>query len=443
LKVVVVGGGWAGLAAAVELARHGVPATVLEAARQLGGRARAVRFGSYHVDNGQHILLGAFHSVLALLNTIGVSEPSVFRRHPLLLTLVGRRHRRLEIKADHLPSPLHLAVGLLRMRGLSLHSRFAALRLLRTVHRKGFTLGADVSVAQFLETHRQPPEAVWTLWRPVCLAALNAPPAAASTRLFLSVLRDGFFSRRHNSDMLLPILDLSACLPQPATEYIEGRGGGVRLGARVQGLRVADGAVTGVMLRNEMVAADHVILAMPPDAAAALLRGHEALAPLARSIGQLRANPICTVYLRYPESVGLDRDFIGLLESTAHWLFDRGRLTGDPGLLAAVISGPGPHMRLTNAELIDQIVRELAEIFPAWPRPLDTKLVRERHATLAPHPNVDKLRPAHATPVRGLWLAGDYTAAAYPSNLESAVRSGLVCARWVLRHTAGDLQPHL
>lgn len=443
MKVVVVGGGWAGLAAAVELARHGVPATLLEGARQLGGRARAVRFGPYHVDNGQHILLGAFHSVLALLDTVGVSERSVFRRHPLLLTLIGRRHRRLEIKADHLPSPFHLALGLLRMHGLSLHSRLAALRLLRAVRRRGFELGADVSVAQFLETHRQPPEAVWTLWRPLCLAALNAPPAAASTRLFLSVLRDGFFSRRRNSDMLLPILDLSACLPQPATDYIESRGGAVRLAARVQALRLEDGAVTGVVLRNEVVAADHVILALPPDASVSLLRDHEPLTALARSIGQLKTHPICTVYLRYPEPVGLDRDFIALLDTTAHWLFDRGRLTGDHGLIAAVVSGPGPHMRLTNTELIDQVVRELAELFPAWPRPLDAKLIRERQATLAPLPDVDRLRPAHATPVRGLWLAGDYTAAAYPSNLEGAVRSGLVCARWVLRHTAGDLQPHL
>ena len=443
MKVVVVGGGWAGLAATVELARHGVPATLLEGARQLGGRARAVRFGPYHVDNGQHILLGAFHSVLALLNTVGVSEPSVFRRYPLLLTLIGQRNRRLEIKADHLPSPLHLALGLLRVRALSLHSRIAALRLLRAVRRRGFELGADVSVAQFLENHRQPPEAVWSLWRPLCLAALNAAPAAASTRLFLSVLRDGFFARRHNSDMLLPILDLSACLPQPATDYIEGRGGSVRLGARVQTLRIENGAVTGVVVRNETIAADHVILAVPPDACAPLLRGHEPLAPLAQSIGQLKTHPICTVYLRYPESVGLDRDFIGLLETTAHWLFDRGRLTGDHGLLTAVICGPGPHMRLTNAELIEQIVRELAELFPAWPRPLEAKLIRERQATLAPLPDVDRLRPAHATPVRGLWLAGDYTVAAYPSNLEGAVRSGLVCARWVLRHTAGDLQPHL
>lgn len=443
MKTVVVGGGWAGLAAAVELARHGVPVTVLEAARQLGGRARAVRFGPYHVDNGQHILLGAFHSVLALLDIIGVSEPTVFRRHPLLLTLIGQRHRRLEIKADHLPSPLHLALGLLRTRGLSLHSRIAALRLLRAVRRRDFAIDTDISVAQFLESHRQPPEAMWMLWRPLCLAALNAPPASASTRLFLRVLRDGFFTRRRNSDMLLPILDLSACLPHPATDYIETRSGGVRLGARVQGLHIDNGAITGVELKNEVIAADHVILALPPDASATLLHGHEPLAPLAQSIGQLKSHPICTVYLRYPESIGLDRDFVGLLETTAHWLFDRGRLTGDHGLLAAVVCGPGPHMRLTNTELIEQIVRELSELFPAWPRPLDAKLVRERQATLAPLPDVDRLRPAHATPVKGLWLAGDYTAAAYPSNLEGAVRSGLVCARWVLRHTAGDLQPHL
>lgn len=441
MKIAIVGGGWAGLSAAVELARHGVPATILESARQLGGRARAVRFGPFHVDNGQHIMLGAFRSMLTTLRTLGVSEASVFRRRPLALALVGRDGERVNVKSGRLPAPLHLVSALLHTDGLSVSARFAALRMLHAMRRSRFTIHPDIPVARLLEERRQPAEAIRALWRPFCLAALNTPPAEASSKLFLRVMRDLFFTARHDSDLLLPILDLSACLPEPATDYIENRGGGVRLGARVQGLQIQDGAVTGVMVRNEVLAADHVIVATPPDACCELLREHERLAPLARQFDHLVAQPICTVYLRYPEAVSLEHDFVGLLDASVQWLFDRGRLTGDRGLLAAVICGSGPHMRLSNQELIEQVTREVAERFPGWPPPLDAKLIRERRATLAARPDIDRFRPPHATPVRGLWLAGDYTAAGYPSTLEGAVRSGLICARWILRHAAGDLQP--
>lgn len=433
-RVVIVGGGWTGLAAAVELARHGLAPTLLESARQLGGRARAVRFGPFHVDNGQHVLLGAFTSVLDTLRTLGIAEASVFRRQPLRLTMLQRDGRRLEIGMARLPAPLHVAGGLLGARGLGLGARLRALLLLRTMRRQGFTVDPDCSVAAYLATHRQSPETLQTVWRPLCLAALNAAPEEASARLFLRVVRDAFFAGRRNSDLLLPILDLSACLPRPATDYIESRGGTVRLGARVSALCLADGAVAGVRVGEEHVAADHVVIATPPDACAALLRDHARLAHIADAYRHLEPQPVCTVFLRYPETVTLERDMMGLLDGTAHWLFDRGRLTGDRGLIAAVINGPGPHLRLANEALIDCIVEDIAIRFPQWPAPLETKLIRERRATLAARPGIDRFRPAHATGVNGLWIAGDYTATGYPSSLEGAVRSGVLCARWILRH---------
>ncbi|HLF23916.1 MAG TPA: FAD-dependent oxidoreductase, partial [Burkholderiales bacterium] len=122
-RVVVVGGGWAGLSAAVSLAGNAVPPILLESGRQLGGRARALRFGLFHVDNGQHVLLGAFESVLEMLATLGVSEASVFRRQSLRLLLFGRDGRRIELRTERLPAPLHLIAGLLRSSGISLSAR--------------------------------------------------------------------------------------------------------------------------------------------------------------------------------------------------------------------------------------------------------------------------------------------------------------------------------
>lgn len=435
-RVVVVGGGWAGLSAAVSLAHHAVPPILVESARQLGGRARAVRFGPFHVDNGQHVLLGAFESVLEMLATLGISEASVFRRQSLRLLLLGRDGQRIELRTDRLPAPLNLITGLLRSSGINMAARLAAVRLLRAIARNPFEHATDRSVADFLREQRQPFETIQALWKPFCHAALNAPLENASMRLFLRAARHTFFGHRHRSDLLLPILDLSACLPRPAMDFIESRGGSVQLGARAQAIEILDGTVTGVRVNDAVLPADHVILATPSEITVELLRPYPALAAQVAGFDRLSAQPICTIYLRYPDSVTLERDMIGLLDALPQWLFDRGRLTGDRGLISAVISGPGAHLRLTNDALIAQVVDDIARCFPAWPAPIDSKLIRERRATLAAVPNVDDFRPSHATPIKGLWLAGDYTATGYPSTLEGAVKSGLHCVRWILRHAA-------
>lgn len=430
--VVIVGGGWAGLTAAAELARHGLEPTVLEAARQPGGRARMTPFDGLRLDNGQHILLGAYHDVLHILQTLGVAESSVFRRLPLELVLRDAAGTDVRLTAPSLPAPLNLLSGLLTATGLTFFERVSALRFVARARRDRFECAPDAPLADYLHACGQPPALTRALWQPLCLAALNVPVAQASTSIFLRVIRDAFFGARRDSDFLIPCADLGACLPRPAMDYIERRGGAVRLGARAQTLLIRGGAVAGVRLRNETLAATHVILAAAPQAAAQLLRDHAALAPVAAGLDGLGAQPICTAYLRYPEPVTLGREFVGVLDATVQWLFDHGKLSGRAGLIAAVVSGPGPHMRLATEALTDLIVAEVARLYPSWPGPLATKLIREKRATFSAAPGVDAHRPGPATPVKGLWLAGDYTATGYPSTLEGAVRSGLACARHIL-----------
>jgi len=308
-----------------------------------------------------------------------------------------------------------------------------ALRLMVRARRARFELEPDRPLAEYLRQHGQSTETLRALWRPLCLAALNTPPELASARLFLHVLGDAFYARRTNSDFLFPASDLGACLPRPAMDFIEARGGGVRLATRVAAVRTAANAATGVVVRNELLPARHVVLATAAHMTVELLREHEPMRAVVEKLDRLTAHPICTAYLQFPEHVTLGRDVIGLMDTTVQWLYDHGRLRGKPGLVAAVINGPGWHTRLGNESLRKTVCDEIRRAFPGWPEPLAIKLIREKRATLAAVPGVDGLRPDHTTAIRGLWLAGDYTATGYPSSLEGAVRSGLICARRILK----------
>lgn len=435
MKVVVIGGGWSGLAAAVELAKNNVDVQLLESARQVGGRARAIKFGQFHVDNGQHILLGAYSSILQLLETIGIREEALFRRESLYLRLHRERGVSVNLQAPSwLPAPLHLLIALLSFRGIRLGQRLSLLRPLVNMKLKGFRVDETLSVADYLHHHGQGKTAVSCLWEPLCLSALNTPAEKSSMQLFVNVLRDAFFGQRKDSNLLLPIKDMGDCLPEPAMDYIEAAGGSVHLGSRVMELNIHGGAITGATTRAGSFAADHVVLATGPTAAHSLLSQHSSLDPISQNINQLRHSPITTIYFRYPAPVKLEKDFIGFVGTTVQWLFDRGRLTGDEGLMSAVISGPGPHMNWDNSVLINHVSQEIAQYYPDWPEPVDAKVIKEKRATFLATPESLQHRPHHATPIEGLWLAGDYTASDYPSTLEGAVRSGITCAKAILRH---------
>ncbi len=429
--VIVVGGGWAGLTAAVELTRHGVPVTVLESARQLGGRARCVPFGSQRVDNGQHVMIGAYHAMLELLDLLGVAEQAVFMRRPLELAMHTPGRRGVHVKAPALPAPLHMLAALLGSRGLSPMDRLRALRFGAMATSTRPSPSPDTSVQAMLEKNRQSPRLVANLWEPLCLAALNTPIADASATLFLRVLRDAFTGTRHNTDLLIPRTDLGTALPRPALDFIEAHHGKVRLGQRVHGLRIGPNGVTGVDLTNERLSARQVILAVSPVVCRRLLAPHPRLREVADNLAALHSEPICTVYLQYAGHIRLERPMVGLVGTTTQWVFDRA-VCGQPGLMAAVISGPGPHMQLDNASLVECVAQDLSALNPRWPAPTNTLVLREKRATFASRVGVETLRPGHRSPIPGLWLAGDFTATGLPATLEGAVRSGLDCARAIL-----------
>ncbi len=431
MEVIIAGAGWAGIAAAVELAARGTTVTLVEVAAQLGGRARRVDWGELALDNGAHILLGAYHHTLGLLARVGIDQGGALLRLPLRLELVRADGSGVELRAPNLPAPLHLAWALLRCAGLTLGSRLRALRLCAHLIRTRFMVTEDRSVAEWLVDHDQPREVSESLWEPLCIAALNTPPSEASARMFVRVLGLSFLRRRSDSDLLLPRSNLGAMLPEPAADYIKAAGGHIRLRQRVTGLRIREGRIAGLDTAAGALHGDRIVLALPPVTSARLFATHSSLATLAASIEALGHEPICTVYLRYPTVVDPGTPMLGLIGRTGQWVFDR-RLTGQPGVLSVVMSASGPHMSLDNDTLLGRIGSELAEIFPHWPAWESGWVLREKRATFACRVGIDDRRPGHRTPVRGLWLAGDFTDTSLPGTLEGAVASGLQCARMLL-----------
>jgi len=430
--VIIVGGGWAGLATAIELCRHDVPVHVLDAGHALGGRARTVRINGQEIDNGQHLLLGAYHEFLGLLKVTGASETALFERRPMELLIRSHDHKPVHIALTSSPTPVNLVQGLRTSSGLSITERLQAVRFCMALVMSHFKLEHDMSMKAWLSNHHQPASLVETVWEPLCLAALNTHLNEASARVFLHVIEQVFAHKASDSDLLLSRTALGSAFPEPARRYIEKSGGRVQTRQRVTELTTEQGRITGVITNNQKHYCTHVVIALPPTSCARLLARQEVCTELVRQIGALPQAPICTVYVQYPPQVALDAPFIGLTGGTAQWLFDR-RRQGQPGLISVVISGQGAHMEMRKSELCRKVIVELADYFPHWPAPVTTLAIREKKATFICSPEIQVLRPENAVPLSGVWLAGDFTATGYPATLEGAVRSGRSAATGVLR----------
>jgi squalene-associated FAD-dependent desaturase len=423
----------------MELARGGAQVTLFEAARTLGGRARRIAADGRTLDNGQHILLGAYKESLRLMKMAGIDTRSALLNLPLQMRYPEGSG--MDFLAPRLPAPFHLAIALLRARGLDREDRLSLARFSTTARWMGWQLDKDCSVSELLERYDQTPRLITLMWRPLCLAALNTPPERASAKVFLAVLRDSLGARRAASDMLLPRVDLSALFPDAAAAWLRQRGATVHEGAKVGALRAegarwrvaATGAALGEGREDDF---DGVVLATSPLAAASLLP--EGLAPLQATLTAFEAEPITTCYLQYEPSETLPLPFCALQDdpAQARWgqfVFDRGQL--DPsqkGLFAMVVSASGGASELPQQELAALLAGQLAAVFgrPALAQPAWSRVVTEKRATFACTPGLQ--RPANDTGLPGLWLAGDYTAGEYPATIEMAVRSGIAAARGLL-----------
>jgi hydroxysqualene dehydroxylase len=405
----IVGAGYAGMAAAVTAAAEGVPVTVFEAGPVPGGRARRVRISSngqsQELDNGQHILVGAYAELFRLMRTVGVPSQALLR-----MPFEVRYARGLSLRRLWLPGSVGLVAGLALARGIPFTERLGALQFMAALKQSAFRLTYDTTVAELLQRHGQRGRIAKLLWEPLAVSALNTPVAEASARAFLAVLRDTLAGDAEASDLLLPRCDLSKLFPEPAVEFVRQHGGQVWLKSQVTDLHE---------LRQGF---DAVIVAVGP---------HQLKTLLPAVAVDYEYQPIYTCYLQYEARVRLPFPMLGLSGGLVQWVFDRGTLLGERGRLACVISARGPHQDLSLDEFAAACHRELTanglvKSGPAW-----TRAIAEKRATISCTP--ERPTPSMETPHAGIFLAGDYTDPDYPPTLEAAVRSGVRAARLALK----------
>lgn len=431
--VLVIGGGMAGLAAAVKLCEAGIRTTLMETNAHLGGRARGVSVQGQTLDNGQHMLLGAYRETLAILRLAGADVERAFWRMPLNLNvfdLQASTNPSLRLQTAHrLPAPLHLLLGLLLAQGLNGLDKARALRWLIQLKWSSFSIKKDISVETLLQQAQQTQTLIDRLWEPLCLGALNTPLENASAKIFLNVLRDSFNRNKHDSDIMLAKHDLSTTLCAPLADYITRHGGQI-VKHRVNDLRLEHHQV---YCDANDTAYSHAIVAVAPHQ-----RKHLNLQGVSLPKSALDFQAITTVYLQFEAAVHLPQAMLGFCHGTTQWVFDRGQICGQAGLLAVVISAHGAWQMQNQTDkerwvgiLIEEINRSLEHQLPS--QPLWFKIITEKKATFSCEANT--IRPSLNTDSPQLWLAGDDAAGDYPATIEGAVISGMKAAQAVIQQT--------
>ena len=438
--VTVIGGGWAGCAAACALAEAGHSVELHEAAVALGGRARAVVRDGLPLDNGQHLLLGAYTETLAFAASVReAASPSPWTTEPLALRpFAATQRNRLSLSTRYAPARLALAAALVGARGLSLRARLATVRWFAEQRRRGFRCDADRSVAELFAD--APPDVRDGLWFPLCIAALNTPPGRASARIFLNVVRATFGAEPGATAIVLPRAGLAEAIPEAAARWLTAHGHAVRRSTRTRVSRIdRDGVllVTG----GQTMRADAVVVAVGPHQIASALGAHAesgdpSVAATLAMLARFEYEPITTVYLGYEAALALPRGLLRLDDAPGQWIFDRTDVLARAAtsvtrpslqsLVSVVISTRGPHGALDHAALAAATDAQLRRLSPALPPLAWSQVIEEKRATYACVPGL--ARPACGRLADRIYLAGDYTYDAFPATLEAAVRSGRAAA---------------
>jgi squalene-associated FAD-dependent desaturase len=438
-RVVVVGGGLAGVTAALWCADAGARVTLLESRPRLGGATWSFQRHGIWADNGQHVFLRCCTAYRGLLARLGTEDLTILQER-LDIPVLRRGLSPAHLRRSRLPAPLHLLPALARYRPLGLADRAraaAAARALARLDPEDPALDAQ-SFGSFLDRHRQSPAAVDRLWDLIALPALNLPAREASLGLAAKVFRTGLLDEADAGDIGWSLVPLGQLHGDAAWRALAEAGVEVRLRARASAVDLGPaGSGLEVVCDGYRLPAGAVISAVPHDAAARLLPPEAAGN---RPLGELGTSPIVDVHVVYDRRV-TELPMAAALGSAVQWVFDR---TASSGLeagqyLAVSVSGAARQLGRSPEELIREATMALAELFPkaAGARVHDAFVTKEPAATFRQAPGTRALRPGPRAGVAGLYLAGAWTDTGWPATMEGAVRSGQAAAACAMARLSG------
>jgi len=442
-SVIVIGGGFAGLRAAVDLADAGIAVTLLESKNALGGRARSFRDPATGevVDNGQHLFLAGYTETMRFLTRLGTAQHLVFQEE-LRVAFAEARGKQRVLNCPRLSEPWHLVMGLIRFSGLSFLDKLNLWRVAWEVEHAPETRARE-TVEKWLTRMGQGRAARKHFWYPLAIATLNEDPARASAMGLLSVMRGMMGKPWPHARLGMPSVGLSDLYVDAARKIIEEHGGEVRLNCTVTGITLKDWMVSRVYLADgSSERSDAIISAVPPGVLHKIFPTVSLGGPTGPAVlEQYRTSPILSVNLWLDRFVTGER-FVGLVGTRFHWLFNKPALFAPAGIttkyLSLVMSAAHDYIDQSNEDLVAAALEDLKRCFPdaEGVKVIRSQVVRERDATVSLTPELDRARPGVISRVENFFLAGDWVATGLPATIESAVVSGGWSAREVLKWLA-------
>lgn len=431
MRVVIVGGGLAGLAAAAALADEGRDITLLEARRKVGGRAASFEdpVAGGLVDACQHVAMGCCTNFLDLCRRAGLAD--ALRQDRTLFFIGPDGDRAACTPSRRLPAPLHLAPLLLGMRHFSFREKVAlALGMVRLARFRGDDGDRTQTARPWLESAGQPDRVIQLFWQPVLESALGESIDLVSVAAARKVAVDGFLAHREAADLYVPTAPLGELFGDRLAAWLAARGVRLETGRTVTGIeRDAAGRASAVVCGDERIPCDAVVVALPWKQAARLVPD---VVPSADD--RLAGSPITAVHLWFDRDV-VDLPHAVLVGRVSQWVFRSDDAAGtSPGYCQVVISASRGLFAGDRSRLLEAVVAELRDVFPAAreARLVDARIVTDPTAVLSVRPGVEAARPPARTSIDNLFLAGDWTATGWPSTMEGAVRSGRLAAEAVL-----------
>jgi len=429
VKIVVVGGGYAGVSAATALAERGFSVDLLETRSSLGGRVYSIPPGEpfpASCDNGPHLFLGCYRDTWTLFKRLE-AENAFHWIHPLEITWVAPGGIPTSFTCANLPAPLNLAAGLLRTRAFPLKEKITLARALRRFARHPYSIPRGVfTVGQFLDSTRQGPLSRERFWGPLCRAVMNLQPEQSSLPEFGEALHRAFFGKNTESGMAIPSKPLSELAFPKVESYLKQRGGLVHFGDAARHLRLASGPFEVETASGKVFTGDALILAVPPRSMEALWATSDLPSPV--SSEKMGRSPILSVNLLLDHPV-MEGHWAGLPGARFEWVFNRNANWGYPGpgqYLSLIASADKDLAQKNDKELLVQALEELHRHFPSsqTAQRLHSKVVKEMAATFELTPENSPLRPPCETVFENIFLAGDFTSTGLPATIEGACYSG-------------------